>query len=58
MALLFGEQFGDIFAVLVLIYYNVLGCGDEAVLNAAVTAKALLISPGMEKSYIEGVVLL
>ena len=58
VALLLGEELGDVFAVLVLVDDDVFGRGDEAVLDAAVAPETLLIGSGVEKAYIERVVLL
>ena len=58
VALLFGEEFGDVFAILVLVDNDVLGRGDEAVLYAAVAAEAFLVGAGVEEADVEGVVFL
>ena len=58
MALLFGEKFSDIVAILVFVDNDVLGRRDEAVLDAAIAAKAFLVGSGMEKTDVERVVLL
>ena len=58
MALLFGKEFGGIFAVGGFVDDDVLGRGDEAVLYAAVAAEAFLVSAGVEEADVEGVVFL
>ena len=58
VALLFGEEFGDVFAVLVFVDDDVLGCGNEAVLYATVTAEALLVGSRVEEADVERVVFL
>ena len=58
MALLFGEKFSDIIAILVFVDNDVLGRRDEAVLDAAIAAKAFLVGSGMEETDVERVVLL
>ena len=53
VTLLFGKKAGVIFiVVLIPVYNDMLGRRDQAVLNAAVTSKRLLISARMEESYI------
>ena len=44
MALLLGEEFGDVLAVLVLVDDDVLRCGDEAVLDAQGETQKILIN--------------
>lgn len=58
MALLFGEKFSDIVAILVFVNNDVLGRRDEAVLDTAIAAKAFLVGSGMEETDVERVVLL
>ena len=58
MALFFGEELGYVFSVLVFVDDDVFGCGDKAVLDAAVAAKAFLIGPSVEETDVERVVFL
>jgi len=58
VALFFGKKLGDVFAVLVFVDDDVFGRGDEAMLDAAIAAKAFLIGAGVEEPYVEGLVFL
>ena len=58
MALLFGEEFGGVVAVLVFVDDDVFGRWDKAVLYATISAEAFLVGSCMEESYIEWLVLL
>lgn len=58
VALFLGEEFGDVFAVFVLIDNDMLRGRDEAVLDAAIATEALLVGSSVEESDVKGVVLL
>ena len=58
VALFLCKQFGNVFAVLILVDDDVLWSRDEAVLDAAVAPETLLIGTGVEETDIERVVFL
>ena len=58
VALFLCKQFGNVFAVLVLVDDDVLWRRDEAVLDATIAPETLLIGTGVEETDIERVVFL